>query len=78
MLEEEEESTRAAEEISIDVPPVAQPIISRNSSTFVGVPEDSGLEDLAYLSFRAALDIGFNLDPTISIKQNKKRVHEWR
>lgn len=44
----------------------------------MGLPKDQDLEDLAYPSFRAALESGFNLDLTLPIDQNKKRVQEWR
>lgn len=77
MLEEEEPSP-AAEKVTVVVPPIAQTFISRNPCTFVGVPKDPGLEYLAYLSFRAALESGFNFYPNLSINQNKKRVQKWR
>lgn len=40
LLEEQEEDTPAAKEVTINFPHVAQPIVSRNPGTFVGVPED--------------------------------------
>lgn len=57
---------------------IVHPIIIRNPNTFVGLPKDQDLEDLAYPGFRAALESGFNFDLTLPIDQNKKRVQEWR
>lgn len=76
MLEEEEDDTPAADEVTIIVPPVTQPIVSRNSDILVGVNEDPGLKDLVYPRFRAALDSRFNFDPNLTFDQNKKMVQE--
>ena len=73
-----EESNHDVEEVTLVDLPVVQPIITRNPSTFMGVPEDWELEDLAYPGFRAALDSGFHFDPYLPIDQNKKRVQEWK
>ena len=72
--EEEEEGRPAAGQVTFFAPAVAQLIIRRNPGTFVGVPEDPELEDLAYPGFRAALDSGFNFDPNLSVEENMRRV----
>lgn len=73
-----EEHNTAAEEVTLANLLVAQPIITKNPGTFVGVPEDKEIEDLTYPGFRAILHSGFHFDPQLPIDHNKKRVHEWR
>ena len=77
LIDEEEEDHPAAKQVTIANPPVAQPVLRHNSGTFVGLSGDPGLEDLAYLGFRAALDSGFDFDPNLSPKANKRKVQEW-
>ena len=78
LIDEEEEDHSAAEQVIVANPPVAQPVLRHNSSTFVGLPGDPRLEDLAYSGFRAALDSGFDFDLNLSLEANKRRVLEWR